>query len=208
MVLKEAFQYQNFLHDKLVNIQEILIEEGNVMCIKEEHNISHLIKEQEDKVLETKALEDYDFNVNNLIDLLADIVYEKEKLTNKISEVKKSAELDIDGIIAINKDKLQVSRTLEFLSKLKSKETETVGRTYTFNGEGNQIQVVYPVKRIQTIDYDRNVVKNLYKNIKKEVENSSLKRDEILLLTELDDFVPKYLDADSVEEMMEIFLKN
>lgn len=208
MVLKEAFQYQNFLHDKLVDIQEILIEEGNVMSVKEEHNISDSIKEQEDKVLETKALEDYDFNVNNLIDLLADIVYEKERLTNKISEVKKSAGLDIDGIIAINKDKLQVSRTLEYLSKLKSKETESNGRTYTFNGEGNQIQVVYPVKRIQTIDYDRNVVKNLYKNIKKEVESSSLKRDEILLLTELDDFVPKYLDADSVEEMMEIFLKN
>lgn len=200
MNLRESFQYMNFLDGKLEEIEWKLRDTKNVVTIKETHmkSASNPNFQDEDKTIEP----DIEFEAVQLIDFMDVIMKEKTKLSIAIHEAKNKAEVNLDHAISLNKAKQKQAIILKRLIDLKTKEEERRETAYMINNEGNQVPFYYPVKRVATINYDRNKVKKRYKAIKKECDEMSTLIDKIQINTEVV-FDPKWDISDTLEDMLE-----
>ena len=212
MNLKESFNYQNKLKDFMASCHRILFDVGFITTTKEVHRYSSVLKDKEDEEIikdkyMTYSIECYDGIVMDIVDLYMDIIAEKAMLTAAIREAKDSTLIDIDAVVSLNKNRNELIACLNMMSRASNEENSSNGFTFTFNNEGNQIKVAYPIDKIVTIDFDRNVVKSILKKLRRKVDESSIERDKVLLETELIDFAPKYYDCDSIEECLEVFKK-
>ena len=200
MNLRESFQYMNFLDGKLEDIEWKLRDTKNVVTIKETHmkSASNPNFQDEDKVIEP----DIEFEAVQLIDFMDEIMKEKTKLSMAIHEAKNKAEVNLDHAISLNKAKQKQAIILKRLIDLKTKEEERRETAYMINNEGNQVPFYYSVKRVATINYDRNKVKKRYKAIKKECDEMSTLIDKIQINTEVA-FDPKWDVSDTLEDMLE-----
>ena len=200
MNLRESFQYMNFLDEKLEDIEWKLRDTKNVVTIKETHmkSASNPNFQDEDKTIEP----DIEFEAVQLIDFMDVIMKEKTELSKAIHEAKNKAEVNLDHAISLNKAKQKQAIILKRLIDLKTKEEERRETAYMINNEGNQVPFYYPVKRVATINYDRNKVKARYKAIKKECDEMSTLIDKIQINTEVV-FDPKWDVSDTLEDMLE-----
>ena len=200
MNLRESFQYMNFLDGKLEEIEWKLRDTKNVVTIKETHmkSASNPNFQDEDKVIEP----DIEFEAVQLIDFMDEIMKEKAELSKAIHEAKNKAEVNLDHAISLKKKKQKQAIILKRLIDLKTKEEEKRETAYMINNEGNQVPFYYPVKRVATINYDRNKVKARYKAIKKECDEMSTLIDKIQINTEVV-FDPKWDVSDTLEDMLE-----
>ena len=200
MNLRESFQYMNFLDGKLEEIEWKLRDTKNVVTIKETHmkSASNPNFQDEDKVIEP----DIEFEAVQLIDFMDVIMKEKAELSKAIHEAKNKAEVNLDHAISLNKAKQKQAIILKRLIDLKTKEEERRETAYMINNEGNQVPFYYPVKRVATINYDRNKVKARYKAIKKECDEMSTLIDKIQINTEVV-FDSKWDVSDTLEDMLE-----
>lgn len=200
MNLRESFQYMNFLDGKLEDIEWKLRDTKNVVTIKETHmkSASNPNFQDEDKTIEP----DIEFEAVQLIDFMDEIMKEKTELSKAIHEAKNKAEVNLDHAISLNKAKQKQAIILKRLIDLKTKEEERRETAYMINNEGNQVPFYYPVKRVATINYDRNKVKARYKAIKKECDEMSTLIDKIQINTEVV-FDPKWDVSDTLEDMLE-----
>ena len=200
MNLRESFQYMNFLDGKLEDIEWKLRDTKNVVTIKETHmkSASNPNFQDEDKVIEP----DIEFEAVQLIDFMDVIMKEKAELSMAIHEAKNKAEVNLDHAISLNKAKQKQAIILKRLIDLKTKEEERRETAYMINNEGNQVPFYYPVKRVATINYDRNKVKARYKAIKKECDEMSTLIDKIQINTEVV-FDPKWDVFYTLEDMLE-----
>ena len=200
MNLRESFQYMNFLDGKLEDIEWKLRNTKNVVTIKETHmkSASNPNFQDEDKTIEP----DIEFEAVQLIDFMDEIMKEKAKLSMAIHEAKNKAEVNLDHAISLNKAKQKQAIILKRLIDLKTKEEERRETAYMINNEGNQVPFYYPVKRVATINYNRNKVKKRYKAIKKECDEMSTLIDKIQINTEVV-FDPKWDVSDTLEDMLE-----
>ena len=200
MNLRESFQYMNFLDGKLEEIEWKLRDTKNVVTIKETHmkSASNPNFQDEDKTIEP----DIEFEAVQLIDFMDVIMKEKTELSIAIHEAKNKAEVNLDHAISLNKAKQKQAIILKRLIDLKTKEEERRETAYMINNEGNQVPFYYPVKRVATINYDRNKVKARYKAIKKECDEMSTLIDKIQINTEVV-FDPKWDVFYTLEDMLE-----
>ena len=200
MNLRESFQYMNFLDGKLEEIEWKLRDTKNVVTIKETHmkSASNPNFQDEDKTIEP----DIEFEAVQLIDFMDVIMKEKTELSMAIHEAKNKAEVNLDHAISLNKAKQKQAMILKRLMDLKTKEEERRETAYMINNEGNQVPFYYPVKRVATINYDRNKVKARYKAIKKECDEMSTLIDKIQINTEVV-FDPKWDVFYTLEDMLE-----
>ena len=200
MNLRESFQYMNFLDEKLEDIEWKLRDTKNVVTIKETHmkSASNPNFQDEDKTIEP----DIEFEAVQLIDFMDVIMKEKTELSKAIHEAKNKAEVNLDHAISLNKAKQKQAIILKRLIDLKTKEEERRETAYMINNEGNQVPFYYPVKRVATINYDRNKVKKRYKAIKKECDEMSTLIDKIQINTEVV-FDPKWDVFYTLEDMLE-----
>ncbi len=193
MVLKEAFRMQNHLTALTNGAIAFLSSNENVMRIKEEHQRSKRNPKAEDEIVEVKR--DHDMNADGVIDLLLDLMNEREKLSLAISRAKTAAAFDIDAAIAANKARQEAVACLKEMAAKKSSETETRNTDYLINAEGNQTAYFYVVRTIQTIDFDREMVRGIAKRLQKESDAVSTKIDQLNVTLEVE-YEPKY-DFDS-----------
>ena len=200
MNLRESFQYMNFLDGKLEEIEWKLRDTKNVVTIKETNmkSASNPNFQDEDKTIEP----DIEFEAVQLIDFMDEIMKEKAELSKAIHEAKNKAEVNLDHAISLNKAKQKQAIILKRLIDLKTKEEERRETAYMINNEGNQVPFYYPVKRVATINYDRNKVKKRYKAIKKECDEMSTLIDKIQINTEVV-FDPKWDVFYTLEDMLE-----
>lgn len=202
MNLKESYRYANFLEDLLDSAKNYLGRDDFVTTTKEDHLRSKANKDAEDElgVVVAKQI-DVDFTPNQVIDFIVKVVNEKEKLFTAIADAKSTTEINIDNAISLNKRKQSIISTFQMLAKRKPKETQTTGRDYKFDINGEQKPYNYNINRITSIDYDRNTVKNLIKKYRKECDEISSKLDEIDITTQVN-FTPLFDVNDSFEDLV------
>lgn len=201
MVLKESFRMQNYLTELMQQAMAFLSKPEHVMMTKKVHLYSRGRPEKED---EEAVLRKSEMAAGKMTDLLLDLLEEKEKLALAINRAKVSAPRDIDASLAANKTRQEVIRRFMVLAQLKSSESESVGRDYYITPAGTQDTYMYPLKTIQTIDFDRNKMKGIIKRLQKESDEVSSEIDLFNLTLEVD-YEPKYEPGDTLEDVYEKF---
>lgn len=231
MNLKEAFRYMNFLDDLINKAMAYLSEDSFVTKTKEVHLKSKVNPDAEDEVFENvspidtddefdfgdsskssrRAIRDhstaldftkFNFDANKIIDLIGEILEEREKLSVAISKAKKSADVDIDVATSSNRKRQIFARRLGTMAKIKPSEIMLKGSDYKFNNEGNQVTYIYDIKQYTSIDFDRNKVKKLIKALSDKCDEVSSDIDRALIITDVE-FEPKWSLVDTIEDICE-----
>lgn len=186
MILKEAFRYQNYLTSLFVQATSYLSREDFIMTTTQKHNRTMVNPEAQDEDIIVPKVFNVDYKPNDLIDFVVKLIDEKQKLSNAITEAKKSLDMDIDAAMSMNKSKQDFISVLRRMVSIKPTESEKEGTSYKFNNDGDQVSYRYPVKEVKTINYDRNAVKGLISKYKKETDETSTSRDRIDIMTDVD----------------------
>lgn len=185
MILKEAFRYQNYLTSLFVQATSYLSREDFITTTTQNHNRSMVNPDAQDEKISVPKVFNVGYKPNDLIDFVVKLIDEKQKLSNAITEAKKSLDMDIDAAMSMNKTKQDFISVLRRMASIKSTESEKEGTSYKFNNDGDQVSYRYPVKEVKTIDYNRNTVKGLISKYKKETDKISTERDRIDIMTEV-----------------------
>ena len=186
MILKEAFRYQNYLTSLFVQATSYLSREDFITTTTQNHNRSMVNPDAQDVKISVPKVFNVGYKPNDLIDFVVKLIDEKQKLSNAITEAKKSLDMDIDAAMSMNKSKQDFISVLRRMAAIKPTESEKEGTSYKFNNDGDQVSYRYPVKEVKTIDYDRNAVKGLISKYKKETDEISTARDRMDIMTDVD----------------------
>ncbi len=208
MNLKEAFQAQNKISELLSHITRYLSDEDNVMTITEKHLRSKALAGQQDESVDVSRKSEENFDVVRLLGIWQELMVEKERLGLAVGKAKAGMDFNLDAAVDGNKSRRAFLSMLQGLANRKSSHElqKGEGRGYVFNNDGNQTSYCYDIDRIQTIDYDRNKVRAMVKEMTRASDEVSIKIDEALLQTKVE-YTPKFDLAGEnefiLEELME-----
>ncbi len=208
MNLKEAFQAQNKIGELMSYINRYLSDADNVMTITEKHLRSKALAGQQDDTVDVSRKADEGFDVGRLLAIWQELMEEKERLGAAIGKAKVGMAFNLDAAVDANKSRRAFLSMLQELANRKSSHElkKGEGRGYVFNNDGNQTSYCYDIDRIMTIDYDRNKVRAMVKELNRASDEVSIKIDEALLQTQVD-YAPKLDLAGEnrfiLEELME-----
>ena len=208
MNLKEAFQAQNKIGELMTYINRYLSDSDNVMTITEKHLRSKALAGQQDDTVDVSRKDEDAFDVGRLLGIWQELMEEKERLGAAIGKAKAGMDFNLDAAVDANKSRRAfLGMLLELANRKSSHELQKgEGRGYVFNNDGNQTSYCYDIDRILTIDYDRNKVRAMVKELNRASDEVSIKIDEALLHTQVD-YAPKFDLAGEnrfiLEELME-----
>ena len=207
MNLKEAFQAQNKIGELLDYISFYLSNVDNVMTVTEKHLRSKALAGQQDDSVDVSRKSEEMFEVGKLIDIWQQLMNEKEQLGLAIGKAKAGMSFNLDAAVDANKSRRAFLVTMQRLANRKSSHElqKGEGRGYVFNNDGNQTTYCYDIDRIMTIDYDRNKVRAMVKELTRESDEVSIKIDEALLHTQID-YEPKFDLAGEESFIIEEFI--
>ena len=208
MNLKEAFQAQNKIGELMSYINRYLSDSDNVMTVTEKHLRSKALAGQQDDTVDVSRKDEDAFDVGRLLGIWQELMEEKERLGAAIGKAKAGMDFNLDAAVDANKSRRAFLSMLQELANRKSSHElqKGEGRGYVFNNDGNQTSYCYDIDRILTIDYDRNKVRAMVKELNRASDEVSIKIDEALLQTQVD-YAPKFDLAGEnrfiLEELME-----
>lgn len=186
MILKEAFRYQNYLSTLFARATSYLIGDSFITTTVQKHYRTKSNPDAQDEEITVLKSYNVDFTPNELLDFVVKLIDEKQKLSNAITAAKKSASIDIDAAMSMNKTKQEFIQVLRRMASVKPSETEREGVAYKFNNDGDQVPYKYPITEVKSIEFNRDDVKGLITKYKKETDTISTERDRIDIMTEVD----------------------
>jgi hypothetical protein len=190
MNIKEAGRYANYLNNMIFNLSMQLNMDANLYKTVERHLRAKANPEAVDEELEISTDNKLACSVNDLAYLIKSLIDEKNKLALFIENGKNSIQLNwtegnvhltIDSAVEYNKNLREFASKLKQISNCKNSETKKQGTDRKFNVEGNQVNYYYDVEIKKTIDFDRDIVVDLYKKTLDKTDEISKQIDEAML---------------------------
>lgn len=202
MILKETYRYMNYLDNLLYSAYNYLGNRSYLVNTKQTHNKQKANPDAENEIIEVVKPYDVTFKPMDLVNLIVQILDEKERLSTAITIAKRNTEIDIDHSIAQNKKRQEFISKLNYMNSIKSNEKTMTGTGYKMNAvDGNQVSYKYDITEVTTIDFDRDDIKGLIKRLTKICDEVSAKLDIIQLTTEVD-FVPTWDVTNTLEDVV------
>ena len=187
MNLKEAFRYQNKLESLMIDAQRILLSERNVTKV-ENTALRHKVNpEAEDETTLELPETEYADCITDVASFLMFLLGERETLTHAIRAAKDSMELDFDGEVSLNVKRQSLASIFRNMSEIRCSETlhPGAGIGYKFNAEGNQVSYRCDLKKVTTINFDRNKVRSYAVGLSKTADRISAELDRCTVNTEV-----------------------
>ena len=187
MNLKEAFRFQNRLHALLIEAQDILDYDKNVVKVENTYLRNKVMQEVEDETTVETPPSEFSGQITELAGFLLFLLKEKEKLYAAIRDAKRNAPIDIDSETSLNSARQRIAKTLMKMSQIRNSEQLLTngGYGYRFNAEGNQTSYKCDVKRVTTINFDRNVIQRYAKQLTQKIDAVSTDIDRCVVNTEI-----------------------
>ena len=188
MNLKEAFRYQNKLQALMDEADGILSCEANITKVENTYLRHKVNPEAEDETVRQEPQTEYAEQITEVAGFLLYLLEEKTRLAAAIRQAKNSLDLDMDSEVSLNAQRQKIAGTFRSMSTLRSSE-QTIsngGIGYRFNAEGNQVSYRCDVRRVTTINYDRNVIRKALTKLNQTADETSAKLDLCLVASKVD----------------------
>ena len=207
MNLKEAFRYQNRLQAFMDEAQHILSRDANITKVENTYLRRKVMPEAEDETVMIAPETEYYERITDVARFLVYLLGQKEALYAAIRKAKNALEIDMDSEISLNVSRQSVAQTFKRMNDLRSSEqTVSNGSTgYRFNAEGNQVTYRCDVRKVTTINFDRNVIRAELTRLHRKADETSGKLD-VCTVTSQVDYEPPFDVNDSFAEAFEAFL--
>lgn len=209
MNLKEAFRYQNKLQSFMDEAQGILGRDANITKVENTYLRHKVMAEAEDETVQIAPETEYYEQITDIARFLLYLLGEKERLFAAIREAKSALEIDMDSEVSLNATRQAIARIFKRMSDLRNSE-QTVssgGLGYRFNADGNQVSYRCDVRKVTTINYDRNVIRRELAKLNTRADETSTKLD-LCLVTSRVDYEPPFDVNSSFSEAFEGFVGN
>lgn len=205
MNLKEAFRFQNKLQGLMEEAQRHLGNDQNVLKVKTTYLRSKAMEGAADEVIEENQTSQFAGRANELMAFLFFLLEQKELLAKAIHEAKMKLPIDMDSETTLNAQRQRIAEVFSYLVNLRSSE-KTIpggGTGYRFNVEGNQVTYRCDVRKVSTIDFDRNLARKHLSALNKKSDAVSAEIDRCIVNYEVDYTAPFDVN-DTFEEVFEL----
>ena len=208
MNLKEAFRSQNKLQAFLDEAQGILDDDRNVTKVENTYLRHKVMTEAEDEKIMVAPETEYYEQITDVARFLLYLLGEKQKLFAAIRTAKDALDIDMDSEVSLNATRQSIARTFKHMNDLRNSEVTVSngGNGYRFNAEGNQISYRCDVKRVTTINYDRNVIRTELGKLNQKSDETSTKLD-LCLVTSSVVYDPPFDVNSSFAEAFEAYME-
>ena len=190
MNLKEAFRFQNKLQSLMEEAQSILGDEANITRVQTTYLRKKVMKQFEDETTEEAPSTEYSGQITSVAEFLLYLLRERERLTAAVCRAKAGLDLPagLDGEVSLNARRQDAARLLRRMAGLRSSEVviPNGGTGYCFNNEGNQVSYRCDVKRVTTINFDRNRIRKMCAELSRKADAVSSALDAALVTTQVD----------------------
>ena len=187
MNLKEAFRYQNKLQRLMDEAEDILARDRNVTKV-ENTALRHKVNPD---ALDETTLEMPDTEYADLITEVAAFLMfllgQREQLSTAIRVAKRDMDMDFDGEVSLNAKRQEIAKTFRHMGQIRCSENlyPGAGVGYKFNAEGNQVSYRCDLKKVTTINFDRNKVRSFAAYLSKKADQVSAELDKRMVNTEV-----------------------
>jgi hypothetical protein len=193
MNLKEAFRFQNKLQAFIDEALQVLDREENVITVKNTYLRHKVMPEAEDETVLVAPETEYYEKITELTCFLLHLTEEKQKRFTAIRKAKNALSVDLDSETGMNITRQRIARTLKWMNDLRSTEQTLVGSGtgYRFNADGNQVSYRCDVRRVITVNFNRNVIRKALNQLNQQSDETSAAID-LCLVTSKVDYVPPF----------------
>ena len=209
MNLTEAFRYQNKLQALMDEAQGILSCDANVTKVENTYLRHKVRPEAQDETVLIAPETEYCERITGVAQFLLYLLEEKGKLFAAIRKAKDALDVDMDSEVSLNAARQSLARIFKRMNNLRNSE-QTIsngGTGYRFNAEGNQISYRCDVRRVTTINYDRNVIRRALGRLNKLTDETSTKLD-LCLVTSTVEYEPPFDVNASFAEAFEAYTES
>ena len=208
MNLKEAFRFQNKLQSMMDEAQSILGSTANITKVQNTYLRKKVMTETENETTIDAPATEYSEQITLVAEFLLHLLSEREKLSVAIFQAKAGLNLPagLDGEVGLNSKRQEVAGLFRRMAGLRSSEVliPNGGTGYRFNNEGNQVSYRCDVKRVTTINFDRNKIRKMCGDLSKKSDEVSAALDSVLVNTQVEYTVPFDVN-DTFAEAFEAF---
>jgi len=206
MNLKEAFRYQNKLQRLMEEAESILMRERNVVKVENTLLLHKVNPEATNETTVEAPDTEYADRVNEIAMLLMYLLEQRRLLGYAIRDAKKSLELDFDGEVSLNGKRQELANVFRRMGEIRSSETLLPGGGvgYKFNAEGNQVSYRCDLKKVTTINFDRNKVRGFAASLSRTADRTSAQLDASLVNTQVA-YEPPFDVNESFADVLEWF---
>ena len=208
MNLKEAFRFQNKLQSMMDEAQSILSSTANITKVQNTYLRKKVMPEAENETTIDAPATEYSEQITLVAEFLLHLLSEREKLSVAIFQAKAGLNLPagLDGEVSLNSKRQEVAGLFRRMAGLRSSEVliPNGGTGYRFNNEGNQVSYRCDVKRVTTINFDRNKIRKMCGDLSKKSDEVSASLDFVLVNTQVEYTVPFDVN-DTFAEAFEAF---
>ncbi len=183
MNLKEAFRFQNKLNSLIDEVQNFLMYDNNVVNVETTYLRHKVMPEAEDEVVIREKDSDYGCHVNEMMTFLMYLLEQKETLACAVSQAKSALPMDMDCQVGLNAMRQRASRVFQHMAELRASESviPSGGTAYRFNAEGNQVSYRCDIRKVTTINFDRNAAKKYMAALNRKADEMSVALDKALI---------------------------
>lgn len=208
MNLKEAFRYQNKLSTFMGEAQCILGRDSNVTKVENTYLRRKAAPDEEDETVVVTPETEYADQITNVAKFLLFLLEEKGRLAASIRAAKNELDIDLDSEVSLNSTRQEIARIFYHLNNLRASEqvVSNGGTGYRFNAEGNQISYRCDVRRVTTINYDRNVIRSMLARLNDTSDETSAKID-LCMVTASVDYTPPFNVNDSFADVLDAYMQ-
>ena len=207
MNLKEAFRYQNKLQSFINEAQLILNREDNITKVEQTYLRRKVMPEAQDETIVDESASEFSDRITDLVRFMLWLLEQKQQLFAAIRTAKVALPVDMDSEVSLNSTRQSLACTLKRMADLRSSEQvfSNGGLGYRFNADGNQVSYKCDVRRVTTINYDRNVIRRELQKLYRAADEMSAQLD-LCLVTSAVDYEPPFDVNVSFSEAFETFL--
>ena len=162
-----------------------------------------VMAEVEDETTVDTPDTEYAEQITNVAILLMYLLDLREKLSAAIRAAKQGLPIDFDGEVSLNSKRQDYAKLFKHMGEIRSSEVimPGMGSGYRFNAEGNQVSYRCDLKKVTTINFDRNKVKKFAASLNKQADTISAELDKCLVNTEVA-FEPPFDVNDTFAEVL------
>ena len=187
MNLKEAFRYQNKIQRLMEEAEGILSRERNVTKVENTVFLHKVNPDVQDETTLEMPETEYAGQITEIAVFLMFLLEERARLSQAIRTAKQSMELDFDGEVSLNAKRQEIAGIFRRMGEIRSSESlySGAGVGYKFNAEGNQVSYRCDLKKVTTINFDRNKVRAYAAGLSKKADRISAELDKNIVITEV-----------------------
>lgn len=203
MNLKEAFRYQNKLQRLMEEAEGILNRDRNVVKVEQTALRHKVHPEAADETTVEPADTVYADQITDIAMLLMFLLGERERLSRAIRAAKSRMDMDFDGEVSLNIRRQEIAGIFRSMAQMRSSEVLIPGggNGYKFNAEGNQVSYRCDLKKVTTINFDRNKVRSYAAALSRRADQVSAELDRGMVITEVD-YEPPFDVNDTFAEVL------